>query len=60
MLRKWHLSIKIRIWIKYSKEIYNELLEFKKGNGKYALLIEGARHVGKSTIVKEFGKKEYK
>lgn len=29
-------------------------------NGSTALLIEGARRVGKSTLVEEFAKKEYK
>ncbi|MBO8428031.1 MAG: ATP-binding protein [Firmicutes bacterium] len=44
----------------FKRKIYNDLLEFKKDNGKYALLIEGARRVGKSTIVEEFAKNEYK
>lgn len=42
------------------RKIYNKLLEWKKNNGKRALLIEGARRVGKSTIVEEFGKNEYR
>lgn len=29
-------------------------------SGKKALLIEGARRIGKSTICEEFGKNEYK
>lgn len=29
-------------------------------NGGKALLVEGARRIGKSTIVEEFGKNEYK
>lgn len=37
------------------------MLEWKQqSNGKTALLIKGARRVGKSTIVKEFAQKEYK
>lgn len=37
------------------------MLEWKQSsNGKTALLIEGARRVGKSTIVREFAKNEYK
>ena len=33
------------------RKIYNELLEWKqKSNGTKALLIEGARRIGKSTI----------
>ena len=43
------------------RKIYNKLIEWKKkSNGKTALLIEGARRVGKSTIVKEFAKANYK
>ncbi len=42
------------------RKIYDRLLDFKKGNGKSALLIQGARRVGKSFIVEEFAKKEYK
>lgn len=42
------------------RKIYNKLLEWKNTrNGKTALLIEGARRVGKSTIVKEFASSEY-
>lgn len=41
------------------RKIYEKLLEWKKTGGKRALLIEGARRVGKSTIVEEFGKNEY-
>lgn len=45
----------------FKRKIYNDLLNWKKtSNGKTALLIEGARRVGKSTIVREFGKNEYK
>ena len=36
------------------------MLQWKQRQGKYALLIEGARRVGKSTLVEEFAKKEYK
>lgn len=43
------------------RKIYQDLLDWEKNYaGKNALLIEGARRVGKSTIVKEFIKKEYK
>ncbi len=42
------------------RKIYNDLLEWKRESaGRYALLIEGARRVGKSWIVGEFGKNEY-
>ena len=37
------------------------MLDWKRQwNGKYALLIKGARRVGKSTLVEEFAKKEYR
>lgn len=44
----------------FKRKKYQELLNWKKENGKSALLIEGARRVGKSTLVSEFGKNEYK
>lgn len=43
----------------FKRKIYDKLLEWKKKNGSEALLIEGARRVGKSTIVKEFAQNEY-
>lgn len=43
------------------RKIYDALLEWKREeNGRVALLIEGARRVGKSFIVEEFAKNEYK
>ena len=45
----------------FKRKIYEKLLTWKKeGNGKKALLIEGARRIGKSTIVEEFARNEYK
>ncbi len=42
------------------RKMYDKLLAWKKEcNGSRALLIEGARRIGKSTIVKEFAKNEY-
>lgn len=44
----------------FKRKIYNKLLEWKENsNGKTALLIEGARRIGKSTIVEQFAKNEY-
>ncbi len=44
----------------YRRKIYDSLLAWKsESNGKTALMIEGPRRVGKSTIVKEFAKNEY-
>lgn len=43
------------------RKIYEHLKEWKRvWNGKAALLIDGARRVGKSWIAEEFGKNEYK
>lgn len=45
----------------FQRKIYNQLLNWKTHASKEkALLIEGARRIGKSTIVEEFGKNEYK
>lgn len=43
------------------RKIYNKLVEWKnESQGKTALLIEGARRVGKSYIAEEFAKNNYK
>ena len=43
------------------RKMYDRLLSQKKQlNGSKAILIEGARRIGKSTICEEFGKNEYK
>lgn len=43
------------------RKIYNRMLLWKENsNGSSALLIDGARRVGKSFIVKEFADREYK
>jgi len=45
----------------FKRKIYNEILEWKQNRSdKYALLIRGARRVGKSTIAEEFAKNEFK
>lgn len=42
------------------RKIYNKLLEWKeRRNGATAVLVEGARRVGKSYIVEEFARTEY-
>ncbi len=44
----------------FKRKIYDKLLEWKnESNGKTALLIEGARRIGKSTVAEEFAKNEY-
>lgn len=43
------------------RKVYNDILRWKnENNGKTALLIEGARRVGKSYIVEKFAKDNYK
>lgn len=43
------------------RKIYQRMLEWKKQTcGTKALLIEGARRIGKSTVAEEFGTNEYK
>ena len=43
------------------RKIYDTLLKWKKtDSGRCAILIDGARRVGKSYIAEEFGKREYK
>lgn len=45
----------------YRRKIYNDLVEWKNtSKGRTALLIEGARRVGKSTVAEAFAKAEYK
>lgn len=45
----------------FRRKIYSEILEWKENRSdNYALLIKGARRVGKSTIAEEFAKKEFK
>ena len=44
----------------FKRKIYSKLLSWKKeSNGNTALLIEGARRIGKSTVVESFAKNEY-
>ena len=43
------------------RKLYQDLLQWKQeAKGKKALLIEGARRVGKSTIVEKFGREQYR
>ena len=44
----------------FKRKIYDELLSWKHDdNGSTAILVKGARRVGKSTIVEELAKREY-
>lgn len=45
----------------FTRNIYRDLQDWKnKSNGKTALLIEGARRIGKSTVAETFAKNEYR
>ncbi|MCR5425092.1 MAG: AAA family ATPase [Bacteroidales bacterium] len=45
----------------FKRKLYDKMLNWKEqGAGRYALLIKGARRVGKSTLVEEFAKNEYR
>ena len=45
---------------KFRRKVYGKMLEWKTtSKGRSSLLLEGARRIGKSTIVEEFAKKEY-
>ena len=44
----------------FKRKLYNELLDWKiNRKGETAVLIEGARRVGKSTLAKQFAENEY-
>ena len=44
----------------FKRKIYEQLLKWKQtSKGSSALLVQGARRIGKSTIVEEFARKEY-
>lgn len=45
---------------KMKREIYTKLLEWKARRAHKPLVVDGARQVGKTYILKEFGSKEYK
>ena len=45
----------------FKRKLYDKMLQWKQQRkGETALLIKGARRVGKSTLVEEFARKEYK
>ena len=45
----------------FKRKIYSKLKDWKEtSKGQSALLLEGARRIGKSTVVEEFGKNEYR
>lgn len=45
----------------FQRKIYDKFLKWKaESGGKKALLVEGARRIGKSTVVEEFARAEYR
>ena len=45
----------------FKRKAYNRLIEWKeKYADRYAVILEGARRVGKSTIAKQFAENEYR
>ena len=46
--------------IYFKRKVYDAMLRWKKErNGATALLIQGARRIGKSTIAEQFAQREY-
>lgn len=44
----------------FKRKLYDKMLQWKEErNGSTALLVKGARRVGKSTLIEEFAKNEY-
>ena len=48
-------TVKVKI---FRRKIYNQLLDWKQNRSDSALLVEGARRIGKSFIVETFAKNE--
>ena len=47
--------------ITFKRKLYQNLLDWKRNrNGRTAVLVEGARRIGKSTLVEAFAKQEYR
>ena len=42
------------------RKLMSELLKWKDKNGRKPLLLEGARQVGKTYLLKDFGKRYFK
>lgn len=58
-MQKYNEARLINMEIK--RKIYKKIVKWKKhANGSKALLIEGARRIGKSTVAEEIGKNEYR
>lgn len=61
VLKKCYVCVKLEAKMYFKRKVYSQLLDWKeKYADKYAVLLEGARRVGKSTIAEQFAMKEYK
>jgi hypothetical protein len=55
------LALKTNSYMIFKRKLYNDMLQWKhESDGQTALLIKGARRVGKSTLARTFAEKEYK
>lgn len=58
---RYNMLIQVEVLMYFKRQAYNKLLEWKRlYSEKYAVLLEGARRVGKSTIAENFAKNEYR
>ena len=58
---RYNILILVEVMMYFKRKAYDKLLEWKKlYSEKYAILLEGARRVGKSTIAETFAKNEYR
>ena len=59
--RRYNRLIQMEVTMYFKRKTYEKLLEWKKlYSDKYAVLLEGARRVGKSTIAETFARNEYR
>jgi predicted AAA+ superfamily ATPase len=42
------------------RSVYDQLLDWKSNNHQKALLVDGPRQVGKTYLLEEFGRREYR
>ena len=45
--------------MKIQRDLYSKLLSWKKSPNRKPLLLQGARQVGKTWLLKDFGEKEF-
>lgn len=58
---RYNILILVEVIMYFKRKAYDKLLEWKKlYSENYAVLLEGARRVGKSTIAETFAKNEYR